>query len=372
MNKEFHKPTFIVKNRKVRKGDYMKKPFFSIIIPAYNSEKHLSDCLNSVLEQTFWDFEILLFDDGSTDQTGGICDAFALNDSRIQVIHQSNHGQFLTRYFGISKSCGKYIFFLDSDDLWEANLLERVSAFIHSSGCDIINFEFCYIDQKGTIIIRKATELAFSSKRIFNKATISEYYGEFLSGKLNSVCTKAFKKDLLLSDVNIDSRARIDMGEDRLFLLYPLARTADVLYTTEQLYKYRSTPESAIHTFKTKYLSDFTFIETQVYDFVSKSYPGNFSLISRFYASYSKTLYSYLANYLTKNANEERKKTYGILDSVHESNLYKKSCNIKDTGGLLTTKQRFFLWLFKNKSYSFLIFISRIWRNHHLESHRPN
>ena len=91
-------------------------PLLSVIVPVYNVENYLVKCINSILNQTFSDFELLLIDDGSTDDSGKMCDKFALKDRRIKVFHHSNSGQSVARNRGIDYSLGKYISFVDSDD----------------------------------------------------------------------------------------------------------------------------------------------------------------------------------------------------------------------------------------------------------------
>ena len=94
---------------------------FSIIVPVYKAEKYISECVDSVLAQTFEDFELILADDGSPDRCPEICDEYAKKDSRIKVIHKENGGASSARNSGIDAACGEYIIFLDSDDYWEEN-----------------------------------------------------------------------------------------------------------------------------------------------------------------------------------------------------------------------------------------------------------
>ncbi len=93
----------------------------SIVIPLYNAEKYLEECLESILGQTFSDFEVVLVDDGSKDKSGEICDAYAQRDSRVKVIHKENGGQSAARNTGAAKATGDYIVFLDSDDFFIGN-----------------------------------------------------------------------------------------------------------------------------------------------------------------------------------------------------------------------------------------------------------
>ena len=96
----------------------------SVIVPVYNAEKYLNRCVNSILQQTFSDFEIILVDDGSEDQSRNICDEYAKKDKRIKVIHQKNKGQAAARNRGISYAEGEWVSFVDADDMIHQQLLE--------------------------------------------------------------------------------------------------------------------------------------------------------------------------------------------------------------------------------------------------------
>ena len=102
-------------------------PFFSVIIPVYNVEKYLDQCIQSVLNQPFKDFEVILVDDGATDSSGKMCDGYAARDSRVQVIHQENGGLGQARNAGLCAAKGEWILFLDSDDYWTDNGLQLIA-----------------------------------------------------------------------------------------------------------------------------------------------------------------------------------------------------------------------------------------------------
>lgn len=93
-------------------------PKVSVIIPIYNTEKYLQDCVDSVLHQSFGDFEIILVDDGSTDNSPKLCDEFCEKDARVRVIHKKNEGLSMARNDGLANATGDYVLFLDSDDFW--------------------------------------------------------------------------------------------------------------------------------------------------------------------------------------------------------------------------------------------------------------
>ena len=96
----------------------------SVIVPVYNVEKYLDECVNSILDQTYSNIEILLIDDGSTDNSPNICDFYEKQDNRVRVIHQQNGGLSLARNIGIEKSQGDFIVFVDSDDYISTDMLE--------------------------------------------------------------------------------------------------------------------------------------------------------------------------------------------------------------------------------------------------------
>ena len=116
---------------------------FSIVIPVYNVEPYLIQCVESVAAQTCRDFEIILVDDGSPDGCPAVCDALAAGDSRIRVIHQENQGLSGARNTGIQAACGEYILFLDSDDLWaDPDVLQTVAAGLARTDADVLSFNY--------------------------------------------------------------------------------------------------------------------------------------------------------------------------------------------------------------------------------------
>lgn len=112
-------------------------PKISVIIPVYNAEKYIKKCIESVLSQSFSDFELLLVDDGSTDQSGEICDSYAKTDKRIKVIHKQNGGVSTARNAGLLNSSGEYIGFIDSDDYIEPEMYSVLIDNIEKFQCDI-------------------------------------------------------------------------------------------------------------------------------------------------------------------------------------------------------------------------------------------
>lgn len=118
-------------------------PKFTVIIPVYNVAAYLPKCVNSVLEQDFKQYEVILVDDGSTDESSRICDEFAKQDKRIVVIHEENRGLSAARNIGIENANGEYILFLDSDDYWhDSSVLNIIYSRLNVSNADILSFNY--------------------------------------------------------------------------------------------------------------------------------------------------------------------------------------------------------------------------------------
>ena len=110
----------------------------SVVIPIYNVEDYIAECIESLLHQSYFDFEIILVDDGSQDSSGKICDAYAQKDSRVRVIHQKNGGVTIARLTGVSNALGEYICCVDGDDYVSKDYIEQIAHAIDQHHADII------------------------------------------------------------------------------------------------------------------------------------------------------------------------------------------------------------------------------------------
>lgn len=125
------------------------QPKISIIVPVFNAEKYIYRCLDSLLSQTFTDYEIILIDDGSTDNSGNICDEYASKDKRIKVIHKENGGVASARQAGTDVACGEYIIHADPDDWVEPSMLEELLGKAEKTGADVTICDYYVSDDKG-------------------------------------------------------------------------------------------------------------------------------------------------------------------------------------------------------------------------------
>ena len=204
----------------------------SIVIPVYNIEKYLSECIESVLQQGDKDIEIILVDDGSTDSSGKICDEYSFRDSRIRVVHKENGGLVKARLTGVEQAKGDYIISLDGDDVIYPGLISHVDNIICSYQPDIVCFdllEFGICNPKSRRNCYK--EGLYSGEKYLN--IIKTYICDenkpfFTAGLVYGIVTKVVKRNLLLKALD-EVPQTISLGED-------LATTSIVLSDAKNLY----------------------------------------------------------------------------------------------------------------------------------------
>lgn len=213
---------------------------FSILVPVYNVERYLAECIQSALQQSEQDFELVLVDDGSTDRSGLICEHFAVqNPEHIHVIHQQNRGLILARRAGIAAAKGEYCVFLDGDDALEAECLTFVRETIERHNADIVIYNnYSYFEDDQT---RESNEPVFTDDTVFRGEQKKLLYRELIaSWRLNNLWTKAIRTTLLhADDTPYLCFAANPYGEDLLQTLYPVTHADCIVYRTRELYIYR-------------------------------------------------------------------------------------------------------------------------------------
>jgi glycosyltransferase involved in cell wall biosynthesis len=219
-------------------------PLVSIIIPVYNVERYLSDCITSVLMQEYTNFECILVDDGSTDKSSILCDEFARRDRRIQVIHKENGGLSDARNTGLYKAVGMYVMFMDSDDFWSSKniLTNLVSLFDNNTNCDFIQFNcFYYYDKKQKYKAWARYSDSMNIPGAKNKKIIELISrGQFPM----SAWLKIIKREFLIKN-NIHFIQGI-ISEDIPWFLEIIDKSSDFLFVNEYYYMYRKQVNNSI------------------------------------------------------------------------------------------------------------------------------
>ena len=210
---------------------------FSIIIPVYNVQDYLRECLDSVIGQKEQNCEILLVDDGSTDGSGNICDEYALKDSRIKVFHQKNGGLGVARNTGILHATGEWILFVDSDDYWLPDTLEKVETAIAKHPEEKL-FAFRYMeDREGKIVTPPQKGFREGRDTVENFLDFLTKY-EMTAGW--AVWKLAVHRDLIYGkDETLLFLPNVSHGEDLYWVIRLFERAGQIYYIDTCVYRYR-------------------------------------------------------------------------------------------------------------------------------------
>ena len=257
-----------------------RKPIISILIPVYNVEHYISTCLDSILSQTYTNLQIVLFDDGSKDQSLAICKEFTYKNKNIEVYHQSNQGVAVTRNHLLEKVKGDYVLFVDSDDWIEIDMVDHLLTLGVQKDADMVMCDRVINDNKPSQTKPIVVEL--SQENAIRDFLYHNYF-------IGSLCNKLIKTTLLH---NLSFHSGISYGEDALFCWQVLQKVNKVVVTNKQLYHYRMNNISLSHVFNGHQFSAYH-VWNQIVNDVKVSYPQFLSIAqSHFCVSMTVILYN--------------------------------------------------------------------------------
>lgn len=270
---------------------------FSILIPAYNVEKYIDKCLQSILNQVYVNFEVIIIDDGSTDGTLKICKKYESADCRIKVFHQLNMGIVETRNRLIKLASGNWIVFIDADDYVKENYLSCFVEYINR----YVNAEVFVCDY---ISWKKGDNFTAIKKPFHCK---QEYLLQLLGWRCTNTAlwAKVIKKELI-ENCHIEFVRGITLGEDLCFMSKLFYEANDIIYVPVENYIWNRTNVLSITKSK-KYRDDYI----SLYEAIAKFYKGK-----RDYKLYSKTLSNTIVHVMENIYIFQRKKTFGNLPSL--------------------------------------------------------
>lgn len=220
-----------------------------IVVPIYNTERYLGQCITSILQQTYTNWELMLVDDGSTDNSGKICDKFAKKDERIHVIHQNNQGMLPARYNGLNALECDYATFVDSDDWISKDAYEKMSQYMDQE-IDIITFQSIrYFDESYHFIHCHNYEKGFYDRNQIKREiydTMIWNISKGMPGLDASLCCKIIKRDIFLKELYNTKHLRISYGEDAT-VTYPLVtKINSLMISDESLYYHRQRVQTKV------------------------------------------------------------------------------------------------------------------------------
>ena len=225
----------------------ISSPIVSIIVPVYNVEKYLRPCLGSIVAQTFKDYEVVLVDDGSTDDSGKICDEYAEKDDRFVVIHKQNEGVAKARITAFEHSKGKLITFIDSDDYVSPDYLEKLSRPIIEEDADMVSCNFFDVDST----TQKVTAGKLTLQGIYEKEELRDFIANHYFfdhschgfGMTNFLWTKMVKRSFVAE--GLKDGVGMWFGEDQIAMFSMLYKIAKLWVIPDRLYYYIHYKEQA-------------------------------------------------------------------------------------------------------------------------------
>ena len=220
-------------------------PYFSIIIPVYNVKEYLEKCLESVLSQSFEDFECILIDDGSKDGSSELCDKLAAQDSRIHVVHKENEGVAIARNTGIRMAAGDFLMFLDSDDTFSLDLLEMSASKLKQTNSDILVFGYQRVKDNGMSIYQSLPEENCSITSLLNDG----YDLSFL------LWNKIYAKKLF-DGIDLERLKGITFSEDSILTIDLLSKSDKICFLPILGYNYLCRENSATQGMTAKHNLD--------------------------------------------------------------------------------------------------------------------
>lgn len=217
----------------------------SLIIPVYNVEKYLEECLDSVIMQIIVDMEIILIDDGSKDNSGKICDKYAEKYNFIKVVHKKNEGVSVARNTGIKMAQGNYIFFLDSDDMLAPNILKKIEEDVKSE-LDLYSYQIQNITESGETINNNCYKYTMAEGRYSINDFIKKYEKQY-NGYLPWSTQNVYKKDILLNN-DVIYPSGVVVAEDMYFFMNFIKYISTVGFYYDNIILYRTNRQGSAMT----------------------------------------------------------------------------------------------------------------------------
>ena len=229
---------------------------FSVIVPIYKVEEYLCECVDSVLNQTYTDFELILVDDGSPDNCGKICDAYARDDNRIKVIHKENGGLVSARQAGIEASCGDYIVNVDADDYIDKDMLKNSMDIINKHSPDVIYFAMTNFNSHKEWLFDECVAEGFYDEDAIKEKIYPCILMNDRMKNINYLITVKVAKKELIKPIQLSVSKTINLGED-LPCSAPLLSSAKSIYVSRlAMYNYRHRDTSISKRFKSSWFDN--------------------------------------------------------------------------------------------------------------------
>lgn len=303
------------------------KPNISIIIPVYNVEKYINDCMNSVLNNEIDKVEVILVDDGSEDKSGIICDDYAKRYNNVYAYHKSNGGLSDARNYGLLKAKGDYVLFIDSDDMISTNAVKDVIDAINDSHADIIIWDANIIDENGLVCSDDRYNFKHNGLEGSKLYTRKQFIQKQIASSGDYVTTVwlgAYKRSFLIENAFFFEKGLLH--EDEMWSQKVYIQTDSFYYISKTLYSYRKRSNSITNASIKNYhhnLLDLIYIYNTLFCYIDHSKQDN---------DIKKIMNGNIAKrYLHALYYYDMRKYMDLRTMIHKYELLKASNGIKDT-----------------------------------------
>ena len=312
----------------------MQENLISIIVPVYNVSRYLKQCIDSLLKQTYENIEILLIDDGSTDDSGKICDNFAEIDSRIRVIHQRNQGVSVARNEGLRQASGSWIMFVDSDDWVEQEICKTLLDRALKCNCDICGCDLLKEIEgqnpqiqsvyKQDVMIQKEEIESLVATLLHKNIEETDYNRNVMNGHsciqalLGPYC-KLYRREVIDGVV---FPQHIQYAEDTLFVMCVVMRASSVAWMDRALYHYRFWPLSLVNKYDERRAADCISLDKVTLEYIKGAYGENEALAKAFAYGCFLRLTRLFHYYVRKTKKREFFSVCALLRNTLKSPVY--------------------------------------------------
>lgn len=316
----------------------------SIVVPIYNIEKYLEKCIKSLISQTYNNIEIILVDDGSTDKSAVICDKFASEDKRIEVIHKENGGLSSAREAGITATTGDYVMIVDGDDWLDSHTIQRcINVLEENENVKCILFSYVKEFENNSIPMHVMDGTKYFSqkeaedkiyRRLFGLSDTELSHPERMDNVV-SCCMKLYKTEIARNGKYYDTKV-VGSSEDALFNMYALYKSGEMIYLDECFYHYRKISTSLTNAYRKDLDKKWNTLFSEMNKIIEEKNLGN---------EYRKALSNRIAlSIVGIGMNEVGNTKASHVERYKKVNRYLKSLNYQKQCKKLCVRNMPFVW----------------------------
>ena len=331
----------------------------SVLIPVYNAGKYLRKCIDSVLNQSFCDFELILCDDCSMDNSKEICDEYCERDERVRVIHKkTNEGNYAARRTLLENAKGKYILFVDADDWIRPETIQQTVDFAEARNVDVVMFGHQIVSDRESFISDRCH--LFLDQCVLLGDDLKSVYMKFVSSnQMNYLWDKLIRKECFASDnQDVETLRRNFAGSDKLMMTSVLRNIVSFSYLDVPLYFYRMSSSGMGRNFRKEKLQDLIYVGNTVKSFMREKLSGEPQVMALYNANIAKSI----TDLVISAVHCRKYSKYELIEyfnEIRKTELYLaiSATGIKTNGSMLKRVVRF---MFKRKMDNSLILFLKI------------